>query len=252
MKTLSYVLKYFSGDRFDTEPALRRFHMRTGQHVNWWRYAVSAAAAIALVAMLSYFHYNVWTRYEAFDTAQSFTLKDGSRVLLSPGSSLRLQPNKNPRAVTMAGRILFDVARNENRPFEVFSDSAYIKVLGTVFSLDSKATTVSVVSGKVFFAGCKSAGGIILSAGESARMHDGKPATLKVLNPLAWASGKFVYKDAELEAVLDELSRYYGHTIVPLRDVRGKTITGSFDASDEQAILSAIEAATGIQLEAEL
>ncbi len=86
-----------------------------------------------------------------------------SRVQLADGSTVTLQPrseitfakafNGNLREVRLIGEASFDVARDVNRPFKVYSGDLVTQVLGTSFIVKAyqgdKNVTVTVRSGKV-------------------------------------------------------------------------------------------------------
>src|SRR5690606_943370 len=67
-------------------------------------------------------------------------LADGTEVTLNAASSLRFPVdinNKSERQVTLTGEGYFNVAKNAQRPFIVNSNQQEIKVLGTVFNVNS-------------------------------------------------------------------------------------------------------------------
>lgn len=82
-------------------------------------------------------------------------LSDGSKVTLEPGSRLR-HPGAfgaGNRIVYLEGSGFFDVTRDAERPFLVYSGTVLTRVLGTSFTIKSIARTggteVAVVTGKV-------------------------------------------------------------------------------------------------------
>lgn len=90
------------------------------------------------------------------DELRSFTLPDGSRVQLHPGSRLAYAMNidsADQRDVYLSGEAFFDVKKNPARPFRVFSNEIVTKVLGTSFTVKSfekdKTISVTVRTGKV-------------------------------------------------------------------------------------------------------
>ena len=82
-------------------------------------------------------------------------LPDNSSVLLSPGSNLRYrkQTNEQLREVFLQGEGFFEVAKNPDKPFLVYTNNLTAKVLGTSFqihSYDNEETVfVKVKAGKV-------------------------------------------------------------------------------------------------------
>lgn len=88
-------------------------------------------------------------------TARVITLPDSSRVTLEGHSTLRIGRHfgKASREVHLTGAAFFDVKRNPEKPFIVYSGKVVTKVLGTSFRIkayDSDANvSVGVRTGKV-------------------------------------------------------------------------------------------------------
>ncbi len=82
-------------------------------------------------------------------------LNDGSKITLEPGSKLWYpdQFAKESRTVYLEGNGFFNVTKDTDRPFLVYSGAVLTRVLGTSFSIKAIAKTggteVAVVSGKV-------------------------------------------------------------------------------------------------------
>ncbi len=88
-------------------------------------------------------------------TGQEVKLEDGSRILLSPQSSLVYGKNFNKvkREVFLSGEAFFEIKRDETKPFVVHSGELNTEVLGTSFGIKNdilKGTVeVAVATGKV-------------------------------------------------------------------------------------------------------
>ncbi|MFA6086717.1 FecR family protein [Mucilaginibacter sp.] len=86
---------------------------------------------------------------------KKITLSDGSTVWLSPKSALTyLQKfTGQKREVTLTGEAFFEVTKDSNRPFSIYSGNVITKVWGTSFRVRSftadKTTKVNVLTGKV-------------------------------------------------------------------------------------------------------
>ncbi|GAB3918799.1 hypothetical protein GCM10028804_09260 [Larkinella terrae] len=82
-------------------------------------------------------------------------LTDGSVVTLEPGSKIRYPAAfaAQNREVTLTGEAFFEVQKNPNKPFLVYSHDLITKVLGTSFRIKANAAnrniTVSVRTGRV-------------------------------------------------------------------------------------------------------
>jgi hypothetical protein len=82
-------------------------------------------------------------------------LEDGSVITLSKNAKLsyprHFEPNK--RQVILSGEAFFEITKNPQKPFFVYSNEVITKVLGTSFTIqafeDSKEVIVSVKTGRV-------------------------------------------------------------------------------------------------------
>lgn len=120
------------------------------RHMSIFRRAVSAAAAVAAVVMLVA-GAMVLSRNIAYDEMSSqmvsveapkgerlrISLPDGTSVFLNSGSRLTYPAvfRRDGRSVSLEGEALFDVVRDEKRPFVVTTFASEIRVLGTEFDV---------------------------------------------------------------------------------------------------------------------
>lgn len=87
--------------------------------------------------------------------AKKITLEDGSQVTLQPKSKLSYPEhfNTDKREVYLTGQGFFEVQKNPQKPFFVYTGNITTKVLGTSFYVKSfdgiKKVEVEVVSGRV-------------------------------------------------------------------------------------------------------
>jgi transmembrane sensor len=89
------------------------------------------------------------------DEPRQLTLPDGSQIQLSPNSTIHypeiFAPDK--REVHLTGEAFFDVAKDPQHPFLVYTAKVVTKVLGTSFKIkafhEEKEITVEVRTGKV-------------------------------------------------------------------------------------------------------
>lgn len=85
----------------------------------------------------------------------SETLTDGSTITLQPGSEIRYNPIEfaTSRELTLTGEAFFEVRKDSQHPFLVYTGGLVTKVLGTSFTIserkDLKEIVVSVKTGKV-------------------------------------------------------------------------------------------------------
>ena len=115
----------------------------------------------------------------------------------------------------MDGEAYFEVAKERERPFWVDFREGTVRVLGTQFNVKAyggEEAVATLVHGKVEVARGQEA--VVLQPGEQCRIAAGEAHALIVgkadlMSTLAWKNGEFVFKDASLEQVIDELARWY-------------------------------------------
>ncbi len=178
-------------------------------------------------------------------------LADGTQVWLNAGSTLKYDPSLkgNFREVSLDGEAYFKVSRNKHKPFVVTTAHAQIKVLGTVFNLKSYKGENKVVTtleeGSVEFSLIgNTAKPVKLNPGEQVvfNISDKKITLGKVETYLhtAWKDGKFVFKDADLKTIINELEKLYDVRIHLQNDsLLNVRFRGMFEY--EQNIFSALE-----------
>ena len=255
---LDFVLKHYKEGAFDTQKAIGRFKAVNGVKPmprRRWNPVVyvTAAAAILLVGVFLFMHSGSrqWTEISADASMQVYMLPDSTCVTLAPGSSLSYLM-RGERRVKMEGKVFFDVARDESRPFEVDADGAFVRVLGTGFMVDvgDEKTEVYVAEGKVLFAKSAGSEGVILTKGMGAVLDDdGKmPVVEEVgdVNSIAWQRGSFIFDHAPLKEVLDCLSKYYQVSFAAT-DLT-KELSGEFYTDDLDLIIELIESALDVTI----
>lgn len=129
------------------------------------------AASIILLAVSTFYIYRYFNPATSHDQAitdatatpvvvasgdmdKSVQLSDGSVVTLKPRSEIRFPAVfGNQREVYLSGEALFEVARNVDHPFLVYTNEVTTRVLGTSFLIKAyaleKDITVTVKTGKV-------------------------------------------------------------------------------------------------------
>jgi len=150
----------------------------------------------------------------------SVNLPDGSRAILAPNTELRytISPNTGPRELQLDGEAYFDVRHDAARPFRVHTRRAVIQDVGTTFvvreySTDTRAR-VAVRSGAVtLHAGAaRDASGVAVRQGEAVAFDSSGAVVRLAGDPAsdwAWTTGRLVFDEAPLPAVLAELHRWY-------------------------------------------
>ncbi len=143
-------------------------------------------------------------------------LEDGTVIHLNADTELKVPVDfgKTDRKVWLRGEAFFDVARDENRLFTVYTDRAHVSVLGTEFDVraypDEGEMVTTLVAGAVELKSRQAAER--LEPGEQSRIgSEGEIRTEKVnVYPfIAWKTGRMVFENERLEKIMTELQRWY-------------------------------------------
>ena len=207
----------------DVEAALRKVNERIGSEgitkvipiqrripvVRW----LAAAAVIAGVFMgVRFLLTNNSITLMATTEYQRTTLPDSSRVILSPGSSIKAKLQRE-RRVALVGEAYFEVKRDEQRPFIVEADGVTVTVLGTAFEVSAFDTSNSVMvrvrHGKVrVVAGMDS---VVLQGGEYARYNKGAHFLERMPAPPSevWGDRIIQFHDTPLAQVVEQLQSLF-------------------------------------------
>jgi ferric-dicitrate binding protein FerR (iron transport regulator) len=147
----------------------------------------------------------------------STILPDGTRVWLNVESELTFpaRPGGKTRDVYLRGEAYFKVARGEEAPLVIHSGGMEIVATTAEFNArgyPGEEATVTPVNGSLLVRESPRDDASRLHAGQQA-VARGRVIEVKgVDDPLprvAWKEGYFIYHDAPLERVLEELSRWY-------------------------------------------
>ncbi|MDO9214662.1 MAG: FecR family protein [Methylococcales bacterium] len=216
--------------------------------ITTWSYRF--ASILLLVAGLTAFSANGWLgSFESYATAkgerQTVTLADGSTLELNTDSEVRVHLNHWQRSVELVrGEVFFQVAHDEQKPFEVRADNGRIRDIGTAFNVYRQAeqVLVGVQEGIVEVEALDKRQ--LLAGQQLAFNHDGvfqAADELNIAELTAWRQGKMVFHNQSLQAVLAELSRYHNTPIrlhsARLNDLR---VSGTFHTAKPDDALNAI------------
>jgi transmembrane sensor len=221
------------------------------------------AACIALMALgigitLSHSVTRWWNGSEVSLTTlkgqpKSFTLEDGTSVLLDADSQLVAHIGYHGRrAVLVRGEALINVAHDPARPFEVALGAGRIQDLGTRFDIEtlSNSSRIAVLEGRVGV--LTSRGQALLVAGQSSDYDTaGNLQAVRAFDATAvqWSQGRRHFDREPLGDVLERLTRYHAVTFVytdtQLKNLR---VSGTFRTDDQGLFLRTLAAALPIEL----
>ena len=217
----------------------------------WVSGIVAAAAAVILCVFLFRGNEQQMIELIANNAVKEFALPDGTEVTLAPGSKLTYS-EKSPRKTQLEGKAYFEVARDEAVPFEITSDGAFVRVLGTKFMVDagSSVKEVYVTEGKVLFAKSSDSEGVILTKDMQATLSESDAVPVVAMEPdvnsIAWQRGSFIFDKTPLKEVLETLSEHYKVSFAAT-DL-DKQLSGEFYAEDLDLIISLIESALDVHI----
>jgi len=203
---------------------------------------------------------------EQYETAigerSTITLPDGSLVTLNTNSRIEVDFTGATRAVRLVrGQGYFEVEKDIGRPFIVTAGDKRIVALGTAFDVrfDNKdLVEVTLVHGLVDVddVANETANGadlgpdaakIRLEPGERlVAKANASPAVEKTdtVEETSWTTGKLIFRDRPLNAVVEEMNRYSVQKLVLADDERlaDMRVNGAFNAGRATSFVSALEA----------
>lgn len=178
-------------------------------------------------------------------------LADGTEVWLNAGTTIKYDPTLKGkfREVKLDGEAYFRVSKNKHKPFVVTTKYAQIKVLGTVFNLkaysgEDKVETTLEEGSVQFSLNGSNAKPVEIKPGEQVvyiiSEKKIKLDKVDIYLQTAWKDGKFVFKDADLQTIIQELEKLYDVRIHLKNDLLLKLrFRGMFEY--EENIFSALE-----------
>lgn len=149
------------------------------------------------------------------------TLSDGSILTLNTNSAAVVAFDEHERKITLTrGQALFEVAKNQNRPFVVDAGDRRVVATGTAFDVrvERSQVEVTLVEGRVLVGGLgnTSSRPAALRPGERLIAASGAVsiAAANVEQITSWTTGKLTFLDSRLDAAIEEMNRY---TLTPIR-----------------------------------
>ncbi|MFC3051049.1 FecR family protein [Kordiimonas pumila] len=192
---------------------------------------------------------------------RSFSLSDGSVIHLNTQSEVRVQYEKNERAIyLLKGEAMFTVAHNINRPFRVHAGPTVAQALGTSFNvyLKDRDTEVAVLEGTVAVSNDpentesdtktsqQTTPLATLTKGQKASVtSDGTVVTTMVadVQKIAfWRQRKLVFEDAPVSEIISEFNRYNEiQIIIENIGLQEPQFSGVFDVNNPNAFIKTLE-----------
>jgi len=205
------------------------------------------------------------------------TLADGSVLQINTDSQVRVEFSEQVRKIRLLrGEAHFQVAHNQDWPFEVYAGKGRVKAVGTAFlvRLEAEQLNVIVTDGRVDLALNRDAASAALPDNQSpasapllhtlGQLKQGEGALLDatasaesyqvlaqkdMARQLSWREGYLVFEGESLSVVVAELNRY-----LPLRveivdqALREIPIGGRFKVGELEALFDVLEASFNIRV----
>ncbi|OQP64110.1 hypothetical protein A3860_22145 [Niastella vici] len=155
--------------------------------------------------------------------AQTYAMElaDGSKVWLNTGASIRYPVafTGNERKVEITGEAYFEVAHDKTRPFIVHvpgnnGNGMDVQVLGTHFNINAY-NEAAVIKTTLLEGSVKIKQGnmeTLLKPRQQAQVGNGTTKVLKEVDvkaAVAWKNGLFNFDNADITAVMDQLTKWY-------------------------------------------
>lgn len=230
-----------------------------------WGLSLSAAAALVLAVGLGWRHWDPAQPERTYASAvgeqRTFTLDDGSRLLLDTDSAVRVRYSRQQRRVELQrGQAQFTVAKAPERPFTVQAGAASVRAVGTQFQVRRypDGVRVNLLEGAVEVTAPPPTPE---AAPRTATLAPGEQLTLDthgqwVRHPLdremaeGWTRGELVFRQTPLAQLVDEMNRYTPVKLrladPALRDIR---LSGVFYGSDQASLVDALEQVWSLRTE---
>lgn len=234
------------------------------------RYTIMAVAASVTILIGLFFVWKFTQRQtldyaitaQAADEMLSILLPDSSNVDLMPHSTLKYVPGfaGKERSVWLDGEARFSVRKNPDQPFVVEAGEAFVRVLGTVFQVNTRIkaneTRVRVEEGRVLLSAMRTdkaqsdSSAVELRAGQEGLLLKGGKARVNLLEAGAAAfefDQTLVFENTELDRVCQLLSDRFHTSVQVAPPIAGCRLTATFQRQSLREILEII--ATTLQLE---
>lgn len=176
------------------------------------------------------------------------TLPDKSKVLVNSNSKIKFPTSfeKDSREVYLVGEAFFEVEKDRERPFFVFTGELTTEVLGTSFNINSRLerTKIALLEGKVKVK--NSIDEAFLLPGEMVDDGINSSGKLEVTSfiyakEMAWKDGQIKFQKKPLKAILQQLEDWYGVKFEPEKNINlNRTVTGTFQNDNLDNLLSGL------------
>ncbi len=183
--------------------------------------------------------------YAPMGSRVAFNLPDGTTGFLNSGSTLTYKiPFASNRSVELEGEAWFDVAHDEQHPFEIGAGTSAVRVLGTSFNLNAypNENYVELVleEGSVEFIATAATSAIKLEPFERL-VFTGGGMTIEKADPAkyrGWTEGKLIFRGDNMAEVARRLERWYNVEVeIADKELEDYVFRGTFEDDNLKDVL---------------
>jgi transmembrane sensor len=196
----------------------------TRSHVG--RHALAGAAALCLLLAAIFYFLKDPTLSTGFAEQRTVDLADGTQVTLNANSRVIVDYTDRLREVTVTrGEVLFNVTKQQGRPFVVIIGDRKVVALGTSFQVRREDTpepsfTVTLIEGRVAVESLRDPvvapfdgreGRTVLDPGQRLRFAVNSPDAVDsphIDKVTAWQHGQLIFEDTSIREAAAEFNRY--------------------------------------------
>jgi len=240
-----------------------RDEARNGIHqgrIRRWMPMIAAVAAVLILALV------IVPRAPRGDTIYatssdertSVTLADGSVITLDASTRVSVRLGKLRRDVTLlAGRALFQVAKDRQRPFVVKAGDRTITALGTKFDvrLSPDELRVTLAEGSVAVAPVQPGHGavrqIMKPQQQLVEVANAVTPQLRDIDAdkaLSWVDGRVFFDNEPLASAVEEMNQYSKRQIVVDPGVADLRINGMFRTGNQAGFIEGVQLALPVEV----
>lgn len=251
----------------DTEAGLNALHQsmeiegrRERKSRGWLKYA--AVIVMVLVSSLLWFALQSSSETVVIndtDKPMAVSLPDGSEVWLNRQAQLSYDKGMagELREVELEGEAYFDIDRQPEKPFLIYTSGATVQVLGTEFNVKgdpAEKVTVDVLEGSVALYKSENRDqGITLEAFQVGVFNNqsgvARKGAAQNLNNIAWKTGVLRFEEETLSMIAEYLETHYATSVELEENLKSCHISTVFDNLSLSEVREVLELTLGIKTE---
>lgn len=234
--------------------------MAPRRNTRWWPAAMAVSAVLALALALGWNHLPfsmpAAQSYRALADTASIALDDGTRILLAPGSQLRVG-GRHQDQIELTGTAYFDVPHDPGRILRVTAGGYVVRDIGTQFELfgATHALKVAVAEGAVTVDLPGIADGARVVAGQRLLVVGAPPvaeyASIDAEDVGGWRSDRLVFRNEPLFLVAEQIGLRAGVAVTMDRSIAERRFSGVLVIGDGTQLLQRLAEIMGLAIQSQ-